>query len=57
MVRRLERLPGFRNIIVHEYVALDLERVIQALDELDEVREFMRVVAGMERGSTDPSPE
>lgn len=55
LVRRLERLPGFRNIIVHEYVALDLGRVVQALDELDEVREFMRIVAAMERSSSDPS--
>lgn len=54
LVRRLERLPGFRNVIVHEYVALDLERVVQALDELDDVREFMRIVAGIEGGSTAP---
>ena len=25
-VAALERLPGFRNVIVHEYVELDLER-------------------------------
>lgn len=55
LVGRLERLPGFRNVIVHEYVALDLGRVIQALDELDEVRAFMRIVAGLEGGSTGPS--
>jgi len=55
LVRRLKRLPGFRNVIVHEHVALDLGRVIRALDELDDVREFARIVAGMERGSTDPS--
>jgi len=53
LVRRLERLPGFRNVIVHEYVALDLERVVRALDELDDVRDFLRIVAGMERDSTD----
>lgn len=23
LVRRLERLPGFRNVLIHEYVALD----------------------------------
>jgi uncharacterized protein YutE (UPF0331/DUF86 family) len=53
LVRRLERLPGFRNVIVHEYVALDPDRVIQALDELDDVREFMRIVAAMEGGAAD----
>ena len=30
LVRHLERLPGFRNILVHEYVALDMDRVIEA---------------------------
>jgi len=34
LVRSLERLPGFRNVVIHEYVALDLDRVIEALDEL-----------------------
>ena len=55
LVRRLECLPGSCNVIVHEYVALDLGRVVQALDELDDVREFARIVAGIERGSPDPS--
>ena len=54
LVRRLERVPGFLNVIVHEYVALDLERVVQALDELDDVREFARIVAEMERGAPNP---
>jgi uncharacterized protein YutE (UPF0331/DUF86 family) len=53
LVSRLTRLPGFRNIIVHEYVALDLERVVEALDDLDAVREFARIVAGIE-GSGEP---
>jgi uncharacterized protein YutE (UPF0331/DUF86 family) len=34
VVRGLERLPGFRNILIHEYVALDLDRVVEALDQL-----------------------
>ena len=46
-VRELERLPGFRNVLVHEYVALDLERVIEALDRLDPVEDFVRIVAGI----------
>lgn len=28
VVRALERLPGFRNVVVHEYVALDMDRVV-----------------------------
>lgn len=44
LVRRLERLPGFRNVLVHEYVALDMQRVVEALDELDAVDRFAAVV-------------
>lgn len=48
LVRRLERLPVFRNVLVHEYVALDPERVLEALDELDPIDRFVEIVAGME---------
>ena len=30
----LEQLPGFRNVLVHEYVALDMQRVVEAMDRL-----------------------
>jgi uncharacterized protein YutE (UPF0331/DUF86 family) len=43
LVRKLERLPGFRNVVIHEYVALDLERVVEALDDLGPVEEFLGV--------------
>lgn len=45
--------PGLRNVIVHEYVALDLERVVQALDDLEPVERFaaiVRKIAGEEAG-------
>ncbi len=45
MVDRLARLPGFRNILVHDYVELDYELVVQALHELEPVEEFARRVA------------
>lgn len=45
LVRELERLPGFRNVVVHEYVGLDMERVVEALDRLAPIEEFMRIVA------------
>lgn len=38
LVRDLERLPGFRNVLIHEYVALDMNRVIEALDNLAPVQ-------------------
>ena len=37
-VRRLERLPRFRN------VAIDLRRVVEALDDLDPIEQFVDVV-------------
>jgi len=43
LVRKLERLPGFRNVVIHEYVALDLERVVEALDDLGPIEEFLEV--------------
>jgi uncharacterized protein YutE (UPF0331/DUF86 family) len=44
LVRQLEKLPGFRNILIHEYVALDLDRVVEALDELAPVERFADIV-------------
>jgi uncharacterized protein YutE (UPF0331/DUF86 family) len=44
VVRELERLPGFRNVLVHEYVALDLDRAIEALDRLEPVERFLEIV-------------
>mgnify|MGYP000889251475 CR=1 FL=1 len=53
LVRALERLPGFRNVIIHEYVALDLNRAFAALHDLEPIREFMRIVAEIEAGPED----
>ena len=44
IVHKLERLPGFRNVMVHKYVTLDLDRVIEALDALEPVEEFFEIV-------------
>jgi uncharacterized protein YutE (UPF0331/DUF86 family) len=44
LVRRLERLPGFRNVLIHEYVALDLDRAVEALSDLGPIEEFARLV-------------
>ena len=49
VVRELERVPGFRNVIIHEYVALDLDRVVEALGRLDPVDAFVRIVGDIER--------
>ncbi len=42
--RLAERLSGFRNVIIHEYVALDMARVVAALDDLEPVERFFEIV-------------
>jgi len=39
--RRLESLAGFRNILVHEYAAVDVRRVYAGLDRLDDFEAFV----------------
>lgn len=48
MVEELARLPGFRNVLIHEYVELDLSLAVAALDRLDAVSRFIDLVADME---------
>src|SRR2546426_3504615 len=43
LVRPLERLPGFRNVLVHDYVTLDMDRVVEALDDLEPSEHFLRI--------------
>jgi uncharacterized protein YutE (UPF0331/DUF86 family) len=50
-VRYLERLPGFRNVLIHEYATLDYQRVVDALDQLQPVEEFLETVRRMEAGT------
>lgn len=45
LVATLSRLPGFRNIVIHEYVGLDYDLVLAALRQLDPLEEFVCVVA------------
>ena len=51
MVQTLEKLPGFRNVLIHEYVTLDYRRVLEALDRLGVVEEFAEAVRGLESAS------
>lgn len=48
LVGELEKLPGFRNVVLHEYVALDLDRALEALDGLGAVEEFLVIVRDLE---------
>lgn len=38
-------LPGFRNIVIHDYVALELDRALDALGELEPIEEFADIAA------------
>ena len=49
LVESLVQLPGFRNVVIHEYVALDYARVVDALDRLEPLEQFAKVVAELER--------
>lgn len=51
MIQILVKLPGFRNVLIHEYVNFDFRRVIEALDHLDAVEEFAGIVRRMEAAS------
>jgi uncharacterized protein YutE (UPF0331/DUF86 family) len=44
LVTALEPLPGFRNVLVHDYVGLDLDRVVDAIRSLEPVERFYSVV-------------
>ena len=40
---RLRKIAGFRNVLVHEYIEVDLDVVARVLDEnLDDFEEFAR---------------
>lgn len=47
-IEELARLAGFRNIVAHDYVMLDLKRVVAALDRLAPVEEFFDAVRRIE---------
>jgi uncharacterized protein YutE (UPF0331/DUF86 family) len=48
VARGLEKLPGFRNVVIHEYVTLDLRHAIEALDQLGPIEEFLEIVRQIE---------
>ena len=54
VVKELERLPGFRNIVIHGHVALDLARVVEALDRLEPVERFVDAVRAIGEESGSP---
>ncbi len=51
LVRSLERLPGFRNVLIREYVSLDLGRAVEALDQLAAIEAFADTLRRIEAES------
>ena len=49
LVDRLSLLPGFRDVLIHEYVALDYEQVVRAIRDLEPLAEFVRRAAALEQ--------
>ena len=43
---RLRGLAGFRNVLVHEYAQVDLARLVEALERLDDFDAFVADVDG-----------
>ncbi len=52
-IAHLEKLPGFRNVVIHDYVQLDFARVLEALDGLKPIESFAAAVHELEAKSQD----
>lgn len=44
MVDRLALLPGFRNVVIHEYMQIDFDRVVEAVNDLAPIEEFVAIL-------------
>ncbi len=53
LVDELSRLPGFRNVLLHDYVELDYDLVLKAMARLGPVEEFVQVVSRRMVGRED----
>ena len=52
LVAQLEPLAGFRNIVVHEYIGIDVQRVLHALHQLDRIKKFLAILRAAEANSS-----
>jgi uncharacterized protein YutE (UPF0331/DUF86 family) len=48
LVERLVPVPGFRNVLVHEYIAFDLDRAVLALRSIEPIEQFVEIVGRIE---------
>lgn len=55
--RQLAPVAGFRNVLVHEYVAVDWDEVYEALHRLEDFERFARSVRRWLANGATPSEE
>lgn len=55
--RQLAPVAGFRNVLVHEYVAVDWHEVYDALHRLEDFERFARAVCRWLANRASPSEE
>jgi uncharacterized protein YutE (UPF0331/DUF86 family) len=51
VVRELERLLSFRNVLIHGYAALDTDRVLEALEGIEPIERFLEIVHGIAKSA------
>jgi uncharacterized protein YutE (UPF0331/DUF86 family) len=44
---RMAKAVGFRNLLVHEYARVDDDIVVERLDDLDDLREYVRRMSSL----------
>ncbi len=52
----LRKIIAFRNILVHEYVDLDLKEVYKNLQNLEDLRKFAKYLLNFIEKSSTPKP-
>lgn len=61
LVERLAQLPGLRNVVVHEHVRVDFDRIVEAVNDLAPIEEFdailRRVAAATSRTRGTPAAD
>ena len=50
--KRIEGMAGFRSILEHDYVRLDLQKVFENFQRLDDFRQFARHIVDFVEGQT-----
>ena len=44
MVNTLTSMAGLRNILIHEYVKIDMNKLYNMLQDLDDLKEFSKII-------------